>query len=321
MTSKSSDGKNKNTPEETNPLKIFENLLSGKLPDLSPDSISKIFSEKIDLAKIFSRGDSKTLSSDSISKITSPDLISKIISSDSISKFFPEGSIPKIFSEKIDLAKIIEEFIPKEPISINDMKDKAADGLNRFGGLHTAAFGSVEKLFIQRNELMENEHKHLIAKFGDKHPRTIKMSKQLEKNIAIKRVFRTTSQINKIHKPKVSSNDMLIHGRVVDHNLQGIPKVVVSYAKRNESDMDFSSITDESGYYSIIANTGDVESILKNKIKFVIYSIDDKIIHREPEISLSTSETFHEIVLSDEKTSDRKILKPTKKTKSKKRKR
>ncbi|MBA4718672.1 MAG: hypothetical protein HRO68_06125 [Nitrosopumilus sp.] len=124
---------------------------------------------------------------------------------------------------------------------------------------------------------------------------------------------------------------MLIHGHVIDKNLQGVPEVIVSHARRGdpdkikdldeEKDVFFQSTTDKSGYYFFVANTRAVENVLKNKMTLEVYSIDYKMIHREPEIKVSAPKTLHEIVLSDEKVLHCDILKPTKKTKSKKPKR
>ncbi|MBA4718671.1 MAG: hypothetical protein HRO68_06120 [Nitrosopumilus sp.] len=86
------------------------------------------------------------------------------------------------FTGDLSPGKFVNELISNKSFSVNDVKSKAENTINKFGDLHATVFGSAEKLFIQRNEMMTNERNQLITKFGNKHHRVIQMQKQLEEN-------------------------------------------------------------------------------------------------------------------------------------------
>jgi len=155
------------------------------------------------------------------------------------------------------------------------------------------------------NSLLKEELKKLES-IGNKDNKAnaIQLDKLIKQNSNLIKDFTTELEITKIKTPITNENQILIHGRVTDKNLKGIPNLTVLLTDKKGKDFgSYSSSTDLSGYYSIIIEDNKKEKTLKEMVgKTVLYitvlSADNKVLYKLPSpIELESPVHLYDVII------------------------
>ena len=163
---------------------------------------------------------------------------------------------------------------------------------------------SIDSL-LQLNELqklnitlLEQELKRARKTSEETDPHISILIEKIESSKSAVNLINVQLEVEAIKVPKISTNQILIHGRVTDEDYHGIKNLVVSLAV-GEKALDVVGKTDKSGYYSIMLSSSILEKRKDGEEIFVYVRYGDILLHKSSgPLELDEQETKYEIVLS-----------------------
>ena len=188
-----------------------------------------------------------------------------------------------------------------------DIIKKLQESLNEITNERSKGLSDLKDIQIIKRGLLQHEEKRLNKKLGKDHPRTQQLKGKLEHNLEFVKDLEVELEIAKIKIPEVPEDETLIHGRVVDENYRGIKELAVYMT--DDKGKVLANLgkgkVDDSGYYSIVANSDTIEGmseVLKEGVFLTVRDKKDKVIHRYPDPIkiIDKDRIFTEIVLDKE---------------------
>lgn len=160
------------------------------------------------------------------------------------------------------------------------------DAFDQLADKHLEALATLRQIQIMHQALLQREASRLSRKLGKDHDRVRLLEKRLERNIRLVNEIEGALEVAKIQVPVVEENDALIHGRVVDENLRGLPGLTVDAEDETGKRIRFlgTAETDPSGYYALRVDPTTVERVLKLEGEAVFLAIvaeTGEVVHRD----------------------------------------
>jgi hypothetical protein len=134
-----------------------------------------------------------------------------------------------------------------------DQTIKAADPLR------AESLQKLQRVRTIKTKNQERERLRLSTKLGDQHPRVMTLQAKIDTNYEVVRNLNMESVRAKTEIPTVESDDWLVHGRVLNERLEGVPGMKAALYDRSGCPIETcgSEITDKTGYFNLtIKNAG-----------------------------------------------------------------
>jgi len=105
----------------------------------------------------------------------------------------------------------------------------------------------------------ERERLRLAGKLGDQHPRVVALQAKIDTNYEVARNLNMESVRARIEVPEVQNSDWLVHGRVLNERLEGIPAMKAALYDRSGCPIETcgSEVTDKTGYFNLTIKNAD----------------------------------------------------------------
>jgi hypothetical protein len=147
--------------------------------------------------------------------------------------------------------------------------------------------------------LLEQELKRIRKTSEETDPHISMLIEKIESSKSAVNLINIQLEVEEIKVPKISTNQILIHGRVTDEDYHGIKDLVVSLAIGKKA-FDVVGRTDKSGYYSIILSSSILQKRKDGGEIFAFVHYGDILLHMSSgPLELDEQETKYEIVLSN----------------------
>ena len=123
--------------------------------------------------------------------------------------------------------------------------------------------GSLQKLQRVRTAKTKNQERErlrLTEKLGDNHPRVLLLQAKIDTNYELARNLQVETVRAQTEAPVVEDDDWLVHGRVLNEQLEAVPGMKAALYDRSGCPIQTcgSEITDKTGYFKLtIKNVAD----------------------------------------------------------------
>ena len=123
--------------------------------------------------------------------------------------------------------------------------------------------GSLQKLQRVRTAKTKNQERErlrLTEKLGDNHPRVLLLQAKIDTNYELARNLQVETVRAQTEAPVVEDDDWLVHGRVLNEQLEAVPGMKAALYDRSGCPIQTcgSEITDKTGYFNLtLKNVAD----------------------------------------------------------------
>lgn len=112
----------------------------------------------------------------------------------------------------------------------------------------------LQRLRSVKTKTQQREFVRLSAKLGDSHPRVIALQARIDTSTQLKRNLKVESMRAQTVTPQVESDNWLVHGRVLNTQLEAVSGVKVALYDRSACPIETcgSEVTDRTGYFNLM---------------------------------------------------------------------
>ena len=137
--------------------------------------------------------------------------------------------------------------------------------------VRAASFQKLHRVRTIKTKNQERERLRLTEKLGDKHPRVLALQAKIDINYEVARKLNIESVRARTEAPRVESDSWLVHGRVLNNQLEPVPGMMTALYDRSGCPIQTcgSEITDKTGYFNltiknVVDDVGDTATTNKN---------------------------------------------------------
>lgn len=151
-----------------------------------------------------------------------------------------------------------------------------------------AGLQQMQGLQAIKQQTQQQEKKRLTLKYGEDHPRVVKINERMRYDEAANIELHHEIEKSQIKLPDVDRNSWLVHGRVLDQNRKGVPKLTLSLHDENDQWLEAlgHACTNEQGYFVLrYHGTEGQEPRIPDtqKLFLIVTDAENQVRHRETE--------------------------------------
>lgn len=135
---------------------------------------------------------------------------------------------------------------------------------------------------VIKKEMMEAESKRVTKKYGTKHARSEKAVAAIQQIKNISEALDMQLKFTKMNSTPFSTTSWSVQGFVTRESGKGVPGLLVSFIteKRKTANLQWTSKTDENGFYSLLLEKEALEKLASQPLFLIVMSKAKKLIQQ-----------------------------------------
>lgn len=126
--------------------------------------------------------------------------------------------------------------------------------IKSFDPIRADSLQKLQRVKTAKIKSQEREKSRLAEKLGGEHPRVMALQEKIDTNYEVARNLNMESIRARTKVPSVKSDDWLVHGRVLNDQLEAVPGMKAALYDRSGCPVETcgSEFTDKTGYFNLI---------------------------------------------------------------------
>jgi len=143
-------------------------------------------------------------------------------------------------------------------IPIREIGQQLEKGIEEADAVRAAGLEGLQRIRAAKAGGLRREHARLTAKLGENHPRVSALGQKVAWNTAMTHQLGLEAERAKTPLPKPDPAGWILHGRVYDEDLLGMPGLVVTLVDRKGTAVGEVGVTptEAGGYFKLVHTRG-----------------------------------------------------------------